>query len=375
MEFPYPTIHYFATSLFRCPQSRNLFVTRLCYHLIMSEPLSRYFAFTKRSIKGPFYPKDLAQLPDFGRATLVCPESALGQWREAYLEGAFQNLLEYAGQPPAKPKPALTHEAANDMAVRSLLEKAILKNSQLETGVKELRKEYSRSKKHFEEELKKKDNEITALTEKLKRTSAAQAAQREHPSWEYLYKTLKKRADGKLFETAQAVSEKSEEILRLRNQIQNMVDTYEESKRGLTEKISEERARTGDELKAVKSELEEKEMAVKSLADNLRSLLGKNEELQRIMLDERHDYETQNSRFCEEIGKLKSEVKWKQQELDQLNSGLLEAMKKIKEFESVSDIKTSGQEELSGVIQAKLNALSGYLENLESRLKYTFKKT
>ena len=65
----------------------------------MPEPISRYFAFTKRSIKGPFYPKDLAQLPDFGRNTLVCPETALGQWREASLESAFQSLLEYAAQP------------------------------------------------------------------------------------------------------------------------------------------------------------------------------------------------------------------------------------------------------------------------------------
>ena len=91
----------------------------------MTDPLSRYFAFTKRSIKGPFYPKDLAQLPGFGRNTLVCPESALGQWKEAYLEGAFQALLEPAGQ--AKPKPPLTHEAADDQAVRSLLEKPSLK--------------------------------------------------------------------------------------------------------------------------------------------------------------------------------------------------------------------------------------------------------
>ena len=341
----------------------------------MPEPISRYFAFTKRSIKGPFYPKDLAQLPDFGRNTLVCPEGALGQWREAFLESPFQSLLEYAGQPQAKPKPPLTHEAANDMAVRSLLEKAILKNSQLETDVKELRKEYSRGKKRYEEELKKKETEITALTEKLKRTSAAQAAQREHPSWEYLYKTQKKRADEKLFEAAQAVSEKSEEILRLRNQIQNMVDTYEDSKRGLNEKISKERDRTGDEMKTLKSELEEKEMVIKTMADSLQSVLGKNEEFQRIMLDERRDYEAQNGRFCEEIGKLKGEVKWKQQELDQLNSGLIEALKKIKEFESVSDLKTREQEEIYDVIQAKMNVLSGYFENLESRLKYTFKKT
>lgn len=341
----------------------------------MTEPISRYFAFTKRSIKGPFYPKDLAQLPGFDRTTLVCPEAALGQWREAYLESAFQPLLEYAGQSPAKPKPPLTHEAADDRAVRSLLEKAILKNSQLETEVKEMKRDYAREKRHFEEELNKKDIEIKALAERLKRTSAAQAAQAEHPSWEHLYKTLKKRADEKLFEATQTVSEKSGEILRLRGQIQNMVDTYEDSKRGLMEKISKEHDKAEDELKNLRSELEEKEMVIKTMADSIQSVLGKNEEFQRIMLDERRDYEAQNTRFCEEIGKLKGEVKWKQQEFDRLNSELFEALNRIKEFESVSEIKTREQAEVYGVIQAKIGILSGYFENLESRLKYAFRKT
>ena len=341
----------------------------------MTEPISRYFAFTKRSIKGPFYPKDIAQLPDFGRTTLVCPEAALGQWREAHQERAFQTLLEYGIQPTAKPKPPLTHEAADDRAVRSLLEKAILKNSQLETDVKEMKREYSRKKAYFEEELKKKDTEIKAFAERLKRTSAAQAAQREHPSWEHLYKTLKKRADEKFFEATQTISEKGTEILRLKGQIQSMVDTYEGSKRNLIEKTSKERDKTADELKALRSELEEKEMGIKTMTDSIQSVLAKNEEFQRIMLDERRDYETQNTRFCEEIGKLKGDIKWKQAELDRLNSSLFEALNKIKEFESAADIKTREQEEVYGVIQAKIGILSGYFENLESRLKYAFKKT
>ena len=341
----------------------------------MTEPISRYFAFTKRSIKGPFYPKDLSQLPDFGRTTLVCPEAALGQWKEAHLESVFQPLLEYAMQSPAKPRPPLTPDAADDRAVRSLLEKAILKNSQLETEVKEMKREYSRKKNHFDDEFKKKDAEIKTLVEKLKRTSAAHAAQKEHPSWEHLYKILKKRADEKIFEATQAVSEKDTEILRLRGQIQNMVDTYEDSKRGLMERTFQARDKAGEELKALRSELEEKEMVIKTMADSMQSVLGKNEEFQRIMLDERRDYEAQNARFCEEIGKLKGEVNWKQQELDRLRSGLSEALNKIKEFESVSELKTREQEEVYGVIQAKIGILSGYFENLESRLKYAFKKT
>ncbi|MFA6433531.1 MAG: hypothetical protein WCW52_02430 [Elusimicrobiales bacterium] len=341
----------------------------------MTEPIFRYFAFTKRSIKGPFYPKDLAQLPDFGRNTLVCPEAALGQWREAYLESAFRPLLEYAAAPPARPGPALTPMAADDRAVRDLLEKAILKNSQLEAAVKEMKREYAREKKQFEETLKKKDTEIKTLTEGMKRASAARTAQKEHPSWETLYKVLKKRADEKFIEASQTISEKSEEVLRLRAQIRNMADAYEDSKRGLLEKTSGERDKSREELKTLTSELEEKEMAVRTLTDSMRSVLGKNEEFQRIMLDERRDYEAQNTRFCEEIGKLKGESKWKQQEIDRLNSELFEAQNKIKEFESVSEIKNREQEEVYGVIQAKIGLLYGYFENLESRLKYAFRKS
>ena len=338
----------------------------------MTDPISRYFAFTKRSIKGPFYPKDLAQLPGFGRNTLICPEASLGQWREAYLESAFQTLLEPAGQ--AKPRPPLTHETADDRAVRSLLEKAINKNSQLDNDVKEMKREYSHEKRRFEDEIRKKDQEIKALAEKLKRTAAAQMAQAEHPSWEQLYKTLKKRADDKIFEATQELSEKSEENLRLRGQIQNMVDTYEDSKRDLLEKGSKTQAETAGRLKELSSELEEKELIIKTMADSMQSVLGKSEDFQHIMLDERRDYEEQNTRFCEEIGKLKGEVKWKQQELDRLKSDLFDALNKIHEFESMGDMKTREQEELYGVIHAKVKILTGYFENLESRLKYAFKK-
>ena len=338
----------------------------------MTDPISRFFAFTKRSIKGPFYPKDLAQLPGFGRNTLVCPEAALGQWKEAYLESAFQALLEPAGQ--AKPRPPLTHETADDRAVRSLLEKAIHKNSQLDNDVREMKREYGREKKRFEEESRKKDQEIKALAEKLKRTAAAQTALNEHPSWEHLYKTLKKRADEKIFEATQAVAEKSEENLRLRSQIQNMVDTYEDSKRNLLEKGAKTQAETADTIKELSSELEEKELIIRTMADNMQSVLGKSEDFQHIMLDERRDYEEQNTRFCEEIGKLKGEVKWKQQELDRLKTDLFDALNKIHEFESAGDLKTREQEELYGVIHAKVKILTGYFENLESRLKYAFKK-
>lgn len=340
----------------------------------MTEPVSRYFAYTKKSIKGPFYPKDVAQLPGFGRNTLVCTETTLGQWREAYLDRAFEPFFAGPAQEPHKPRFPLTHAAAEDTAVRSLLEKAILKNSQLETEVKSMKRDYAHEKKKFEEELKKKDQEIKALSERLKRTSEAKSLQGEHPSWEQLYKALKKRGDEKLFEAIQELSEKKEESLRLRSQMQNMVDNYEDSKRKIREAARTEIAILDAQLKELRSETEEKEMTIKTLSDSVQSVLNKNEEFQSIMLDERKDHDEQNKKFCEEIGMLKSEVKWKQQELDQLKADLFDAFNKIKELESVAGLKTKSQEELYSVIHAKVKLLSGYFENLETKLKYAFKK-
>ncbi|MBU2572602.1 MAG: hypothetical protein KKH28_00785 [Elusimicrobia bacterium] len=340
----------------------------------MIEPVSRYFAYTKKSIKGPFYPKDIAQLPGFGRNTLVCTETTLGQWREAYLEKAFELYLGSLAQDPQKPRLPLTHASAEDTAVRSLLEKAILKNSQLETEVKSMKREYAHEKNKFEEEGKKKGLEIKALAERLKRTSEAQSLQGEHPSWEQLYKTIKKRTGEKLFEATQELSEKKEEILRLRSQMQNMVDNYEDSKRRLQEAARKETADADAQFKELRSEAEEQEMVIKTLTENIQSTLNKNEEFQSIMLDERKDHEEQNKKFCEEIGTLRADIKWKQQELDRLKTDLFDAFNKMKELESLDGLRMKKQEELYGAVHAKIKTLSGYFENLEAKLKYAFKK-
>lgn len=338
----------------------------------MTEPVQRYFAYIKKTVKGPFYPKDVAQLPGFGRTTLICTETTLGQWREAQLDAAFEPFFGAAQE--HKPRLPQTPAAAEDTAVRSLLEKAILKNSQLETEVKSMKREYAHEKKKFEDEIKKRDQEIKVQAEKLKRAVEAGAAQREHPTWEQLYKTLKKRGDEKLFDALQELSEKKEEILRLRGQMQNMVDNYEDSKRKTQDAFREEKAALEAQLRGLRSEADEKEVSLKNLADNIRSLTGKNEEFQHIMIDERKDHEEQNRKFCEEIGTLRGELKWKQTELEQMKASLFDAFNKIKELESASGLHAREQDELYGTINAKVKTLSSYFDNLETKLKDAFKK-
>lgn len=335
----------------------------------------RYYAFIKKAIRGPLPARELAQAPGFSRHTLVCPESALGNWREACVEKDFQIFLEGpSAERSDKPRPPATHKEADERATRSLLEKSISANARLEEEVRKLRREYSEQKRSFEDRMKRKDGEIHELTEKLKRNIAHAHARTEHPSWETLYKTLKKRADEKLAEASQALAERSEEILRLRVKLQNQEEKHAESAARSSEEAAAREERLAREVRDLKAHLEDKDVTVRTLQDNMASLAGKGEELQRIIFEERRDYEEKVSGFCDEIGRLRTDVKFKEQELNQIRADLFEALGKMKEMESMDILRSREQEELYGAIRTRIKLLSGYFENLESRVRYAFRK-
>ncbi|MCM2267635.1 MAG: hypothetical protein NDI60_07690 [Elusimicrobiales bacterium] len=341
----------------------------------MTEPILRFYVYMKKSIRGPFTAKDAALQPGFNRSTLVCHEKTLGQWKEAAFEPAFQSLIEIPPTPQARPKPPMTAQAAEEIASRSLLEKAITKNANLEHDVRDLRKAYHGEKSAFEDALRKKDNEIRALAEKLKRSiEHSQNIKGEHPSWETLYKTLKKRSEDKLSEATQALSEKTSELIRLKEQLHAALESAGAAAQKAQAQQAARQAQLEEEIKELKSQLEEKDMIARTFSDNIASLVGKNEEFQRIMLDERRDAEEQTAKFCEEIGRLRSDLKWRDQEMAKVREELFDAMNRIKEFEAVDEIKSREQEELYGVLSNKLKLLAGYFENLESRVKYAFRK-
>ncbi len=341
----------------------------------MTEPILRYYTFIKKNIGGPFHPGDAAAQPGFSRSTLVCEEKALGQWREASLEPAFQALLGTPAQAPVKPHPPLTPEGAEEKASRSLLEKAINKNAALEREVREIRKSYGTERHVFEDSLRKKDSDVKTLAEKLKRSiDNSQKVRGEHPSWEMLYRTLKKRFDDKLSEATQALAEKISESARLRESIQAATEAAQAELRSAERAGKERAAALEAEIKELKSQLEESDIAARTFSDNVSSLLGKNEEFQRIMLDERRDHEEQCKKFCEEIGRLRSDLKWSDQESARMREELFAAQNRIKEFEAVDEIKSREQEEIYGVLSSKIKLLSGYFENLENRVKYVFRK-
>ncbi len=341
----------------------------------MPEPILRYYVYIKKSIRGPFTPRDAAMEPGFSRSSLVCTEKTIGQWREASLEAAFQSLLQTPPLAPAKPRPPMTAEAAEETAPLALLEKAISKNSGLESDVKDLRRAYHTEKTSFEETLRQKDGEIRALTEKLKRTvESSQSMKGEHPSWEALYKTVKKRSEEKLFEATQSLAEKMSEAACLKERLQAAAENSAAALRKAEEIHVQKISGLEKEIHELKSQAEEREMLAKTYSDNISSLVGKNEEFQCIMFDERRDYEEQSKKFCEEIGSLHADIKWRDQEMCKVREELFEAVNRIKEFEAVAHIKSLEQDELYGALSSKLKQLSGYFESLESRVKYAFRK-
>ncbi|MHB0996592.1 MAG: hypothetical protein ACYC2I_09515, partial [Elusimicrobiales bacterium] len=193
-------------------------------------------------------------------------------------------------------------------------------------------------------------------------------------SWESLYKTLKKRSEEKLSEATQALSGKTSDIIHLKEQLHQ---AGEEAKAALLKAEgahAEELERLQDQVRELKSQLEEKDLVTRTYSDNIAALVGKNEEFQSIMFDERRDAEEQSRRYCEEIGRLRADLKWRDQEMVKIREELFDAMNRIKEFEAVDDIKSREQEELYGVLSSKLKLLSGYFENLEARVKFAFKK-
>ena len=340
----------------------------------MTDSLSRYYAYIKRNIRGPFFPKDAALIPGFNRSTLVCTEKMLGQWVEAGLVTDFQVVLETPPAAPAKPKPPKTAQDVEEAASRSLLERAIAKNAQLEREVKDLRRSYNAEKGAFEASLRKKEGEVRILSEKLKRSiDAVPSMKTEHPSWEMLYKTLKKRSEEKLSEITQALSEKTADMIRLKEEMHALREAADHAKKQVESALAAQAEAADDNIEELKSQVEEKDMLSRTLSENISSLLGKNEELQHIMLDERRDYEAQNKNYCEEIGRLHAELKWRDQELAKIKDELFDAVNHAKQTEAVEEIKSREQEEIYNVLSSKLKLLSGYFENLEARVKYVFR--
>ncbi|PIS46949.1 MAG: hypothetical protein COT17_05915 [Elusimicrobia bacterium CG08_land_8_20_14_0_20_51_18] len=335
----------------------------------------KYWAFIKKTIRGPFLPKDIAGIPGFDRHTLVCLENQLGKWKEAAFEEDFRLYLEFQPVRDAAAAPAIPKaQEMENKAVKNILEKSINKNAHLENEVRKIRREYDLQKRNFQQTLEKKEMETKLLTEKVKHLSGKITLAMEHPSWENLYKELKRRTEGKLDELQKENSRKHEETNRLKNQIQNLINKYEEIKNSGNEKHAAELNAVRQENMELRNAIEEKELIISTMEENISSLISKSQEFQKILLEERKEYEAKSVNFCDEIGKLRSDVKWKDEELSDLRSELKETLSKLKEIESVDQIKTREQEELFNVIHHKIKILTDYFENLESRIRFNPKK-
>ncbi len=156
-------------------------------------------------------------------------------------------------------------------------------------------------------------------------------------------------------------------MIKLKKQIRDLSDEYADYKKTAEEELAKK-------TKEFESEMEDKAVFIKNHHDAMESMMNKNEEFQTIMMDERRDYEIRSREFCEEIGKLKSEIKWRNKENNQLKDDLFEAYNKLKEFEALGNIKAAEQKATYNAIRSKIKLLSGYFENLENKVRYTFGK-
>jgi len=330
----------------------------------------KYWAFIKKTIRGPFTAKEISQIPGFNEHTLICPENKLGQWKEAKYEENFIQLIESPHKEIHEKAEIAKAKEMENAAIKKILEKAINKNAQLENEVRKIKKEYELQKKNFVQTIEKKDLEIKALTEKIKNLSSKLNLSAEHPSWEMLYKELKRKSEKAIEELQKENAQRLEEINKTKNQMQNIINKYEEIKNITIEKHNNEIASLKNEITNLKNIIEEKEIIISTMEENLSSAINKANEFQKILIEERNEYENKSKAFCEEIGKLKADIKWKDEEIEKLRTELKEALIKLKEIESIDEIKTKEQDELFKIIHQKIKILTDYFENLESKLRF-----
>ena len=298
----------------------------------MAENPRRYWVYVNKNIKGPYYPVELAALPGFGKASLICPENALGQWREALNEPGVRSTT----LPSDQPDRASNLEAK---ALQSLLEKSMNKNYELEDELREMQVKYKSGIKDLSDAVKEKNEALNVLRDKLKK--AEQLHDLEHPSWETLYKTYKERMDGKLRHLAEQLGGKDAEMLSLRKQIIDIREKSSESETRLQQQ--QQNSLLGltslvDSLEAIKLEKEKENAA---LREKLRSVESKTVEMEKILICEKEASEMQLRDIAQEAGRLKSELAAKNEETASLRTELSRFSEKYREYGNEADTNES----------------------------------
>lgn len=325
----------------------------------MAGDIHKYWVYLGGSVQGPVECKDILNLPGFKESTLVCPEEALGQWREASAEPSLKERL-------AANKKIAGVEEAESLALQTLLAQALNKASALEQEISGLHKKHSDTVKLLEEQLRSRDKSLEEFRLKLEKAQAVSSGTPEHPSWEVLYRTYKNRAEGKLRHMAEQLGGREAELLQVRRQFQETTEKHGADEHARIE--FHEKTVSGLKMRIISLEarLEEREAELKTHKEKLRSALERAAEMRDLMLEEKESVERQSQNLSGEIGKYKSQLAWKERELALFKETCAEKAQACKELESRETLRRKEQEDANRRIRAKLSQLNDYLKSFES---------
>lgn len=329
----------------------------------------RYWAYIRKNILGPFTAGEIAQIEGFGSHTLVSPENALGQWRECSHEDDFSIYLELKEALTPQEKETIKRSVNENIVFKKILEENISKNKYLEREMKRLSQENIETKKKFESMLAEKEEMIRALKdaveeEKKKSENAIKGSQ-----WERLYAELKVSSEKKLNLLKMEKAKYLNEIEALKNRIQSTVNAYEASKNKLNEKHLAEKRKLEEEIIKSKNSLEEKEVELNSLKENMKTLILKNNELHKILSEEKREKEKIQKQTNEEIACLTTELSLERSENEKLKKKVSAISQALETFENEDIRREKEQQEFFKMIHSKIKLLNSYFAGLESRLR------
>ncbi|MEW5951256.1 MAG: hypothetical protein AB1637_05130 [Elusimicrobiota bacterium] len=329
----------------------------------------RYWAYIRKNILGPFSASKISEIPGFGPHTLVSPENALGQWRECSLEDDFSIYLQIKEASQSGEVQAVKKALTENSAFRNILEQSLAKNKYFEKEIEKLAQSHEESKKNFENALKEKEETIknlkAALEEEKKKNSDIQKA----PQWERLYAELKLSSERKSNSFKNEKEKYLNEIESLKNRIQSAVNAYEAYKNKINEKHLSEKIFLENEIAKLKNASEEKETAIASLKETIKTLVAKNNELHKILNEEKEEKEKKERAFTEEAANLKTELSFLKSENAKLKEKISALNEIVENFEKEGFQKEKEQEEIFKIIHSKIRLLNSYFSGIESRLK------
>ncbi|GAB4030607.1 MAG: hypothetical protein Fur0012_06790 [Elusimicrobiota bacterium] len=330
---------------------------------------SKYWAYIRKNIVGPFEARKISEIPGFNQHTLVCPEKSLGQWRECSCEEDFSVYLQLRSVSNQAEKEMVKKAVTENEAFKKILEQTLIRNRGFEKELENLSSQYRQARQEFEKSLKEKDETIKALKTALEEEKKKNLELSRAPSWERLYDELKHASEQKLAKLRAEKESYLNEIDSLKNRIQSTVNAYEASKNKITEKFLSEKNELLAENARLKAMLEEKETVTISLNENIRTLIAKNNEFHRMLTEEKAENEKRIYASIGEISKLKTDLSSANAENARLREEISQLSNKLKILDEAGSKKEQEQEEIFKIIHSKIKLLNAYFSGLENRLK------